>query len=240
MWGRRFRRILIVAASESVPGLTPAFLAQPDIRLVESRPDPGVLAVAREQSPRLIIQDVDEPVPDSLRLAHTLKSDPSTTSIPLIAVAERGALDQVRLAGANAVVAKPLIQHEYWDAVRRFIRLPKRRDLRQLVNLRFTYQADGHTGQAFSRDLSMLGAFLKTDRAFQQGKHISVSLYLPGQREPICCGAIVRRSTPYDPHGHQVAGFGIEFEGLNGRDVLRLERFIKRHLRRTLFGLITG
>jgi hypothetical protein len=86
----------------------------------------------------------------------------------------------------------------------------------------------------------MYGAFLKTDHLLAQGARVRVQFSIPGQADPVSCVAIVRRTTPFDPHNHQTAGFAVEFEGLAESDAERLERFVKRHLRRTLFSLIVG
>lgn len=240
MWGHRYSKILIVADTQPAPGLSPSFLHEPDIHLLQSPPGPEALECARDERPRLIIQDVSEPIDGALELTRTLSTDPATSSIPLIAVARRDLKQRARRAGANAVLAKPLIQREYWDAVRRYVLLPKRRGLRQIVNLRFQYRDGDRVRQAFSRDLSIYGAFLKTDCIPAQGTHIGVQFNIPGEAVPVECGAVVQRSMPYDPQGHHVAGFGVEFEGLGEGDLDRLERFINRHLRRTLFSLITG
>jgi CheY-like chemotaxis protein len=240
MWGHRNSKILIVADTRPAPGLNPSFLHQPDIRLLQTTPGPEALECARDERPRLIIQDVSEPIDAALELTRALRSDPATGSIPVIAVARGDLEERVRRAGASAVLVKPVIQREYWDAVRRFVRLPKRRGLRQTVNLRFLYRDGDRVMQAFSRDLSMYGTFLKTDCILAQGTHIGVQFNIPGEAVPVECGAVVLRSMPYDPQGHQVAGFAVEFEGLGEGDLDRLDRFIKRHLRRTLFSLIIG
>ena len=240
MWGRRHRKVLIVAELGCETGLHATFLNQPDIRLMTAEPGEGIRGLVRAEHPHLIIQNVGEPHDDSLDLIRHLKRDRPTRSIPLIAVAEQENEGTVREAGADTVLVKPLIQRAYWEAVRRFVRLPKRRDLRQIVNLRFTYEIGDRKWQAFSRDLSMYGAFLKTDHHLPPGSHIRVCFSIPGEASAVACEAIIRHSTPFDPHGHQSAGFAVEFEGLAEHDAERLERFVKRHLRRTLFSLIPG
>ena len=240
MWGRRHSKIVIVAESGCETGLHAAFLNQPDIRLMTTEPGEGTRGFVRAEHPHLIIQNVGEPGDDSLALTRQLKSDGATRSIPLIAIAGQENEAPVRDAGADAVLVKPLLQRAYWEAVRRFVRLPKRRDLRQIVNLRFTYEFQDREWQVFSRDLSMYGAFLKTDHHPPQDSRVRVCFRLPGEANAVACDAIVRRSTPFDLHGHQTAGFAVEFEGLAERDAERLESFVKRHLHRTRFSLIPG
>ena len=240
MWGHRHRKILIVAEPGCETGLHAAFLNQPDILLMTAEPGDGARALVRAEHPRLIIQNISEPLEDSLALTRQLKSDGATRSIPIIAVAGQENEGTLREAGADTVLVRPLIQRAYWEAVRGFVRLPKRRDLRHIVNLRFTYKIGDRKWQVFSRDLSMYGAFLKTDHLLPQDARIRVQFSIPGETTAVACDAIVRRSTPFDPHNHQTAGFAVEFEGLSEKDAERIESFVKRHLRRTLFSLIAG
>ena len=88
-------------------------------------------------------------------------------------------------AGADAVVHAPIVPGQYFEAVSRFFRLPKRRTLRHQINLRFLYELDGRQAQAFTRDLSTYGAFIKTDHAPSPGSSIAVRFQIPGQSEPI-------------------------------------------------------
>ena len=235
MWGRRRRKIVIVAEPGGETGLHAAFLNQPDIQLMTTAPGDGARTLARAEHPRLIVQDVGDAHEDSLDLTRHFKCDRATRSVPIIAVAGEEHEAATRKAGADKVLVKPLVQRAYWEAVSHFIRLPRRRDLRQIVNLRFTYEFEDHVWQAFSRDLSMYGAFLKTDHLLPQGARVRVGFSLPGEVDPLRCDAFVRRSDPIDPNEHHTAGFAVEFDGLAGRDAARLEAFVKRHLRRSLF-----
>jgi len=232
MWGRRRRKIVIVAKPGCETGLHAAFLNQPDIQLMTTAPGDGARSLARAEHPRLIVQDVGDEHEDSLDLTRHFKRDRATRSVPIIALAGEEHEQTIREAGADTVLIKPLVQRAYWEAVSHFIPLPRRRDLRQIVNLRFTYEYEDHVRQAFSRDLSMYGAFLKTDHLLPQGARVRVGFSLPGDVDQLRCEAFVRRSAPIDPHDHQPAGFAVEFDGLARRDADRLEAFVKRHLRR--------
>jgi hypothetical protein len=102
------------------------------------------------------------------------------------------------------------------------------------VNLRFSYRVADGWGQAFSRDVSVNGAFLKTDRILPLGTRIEVQFRLPGVWEEIRCHGVVRNTLVSDGHAAQLGGFGIEFEGMRETDVERLELFIERHVRRSV------
>lgn len=119
-------------------------------------------------------------------------------------------------------------------------RSPKPLSIRHNINLRFTYDIDGREWQAFSRDLSTSGAFLKTDHQMPLGARLRLRFNIPGELDAIRCEGCVRRSMPLDPKNLNAAGFAVEFDGLAGQDAKRLEDFIRRHERRTLFGSMLG
>jgi uncharacterized protein (TIGR02266 family) len=96
------------------------------------------------------------------------------------------------------------------------------------ANLRFTFGYDGADCQAFSRDLSGSGAFLKTDNAPVEGAVLTLRFRLPGDPAEIDCKGIVRRIE----HGNDPvpAGFGVEFHDMGPADCARLEEFIHRQI----------
>ncbi|HXV77034.1 MAG TPA: PilZ domain-containing protein [Candidatus Polarisedimenticolaceae bacterium] len=235
MWSRRPNKVLIVARDPAAAGLSPAFLQHSGIDLHHVAGGSAALDAARRELPRLIVQQVDAPPDEAIALARGLKNDPHTAAIPLIAVADERLGDELTAAGVDAIVNRPLVLREYWDAVRRFVHLPRRRALRESINLRFTYVESERRSQAFSRDLSPYGAFLKTDQHVSVGARITVRFNLPGDPVAIECSAIVRGTCYADAH---TAGFAIEFEGMAETDVARLERFVDRSQQRGLFGVL--
>jgi hypothetical protein len=126
-----------------------------------------------------------------------------------------------------------VVPEELFNEVGRFVRLPRRRNVRYKMNLRFTYPIDGRTYQVFSRDLSVNGAFLKTDRPLESGSHFEVRFSLPGTPHVICCGAVVK--TVVENRGYRNNGIGVEFEGIRDDDLESLEGYLGQRRRLSLF-----
>jgi len=228
MWPRSSRTVLIVSENRHEPALDSAFLHQPNIRLLNSYPDDGGLKLARKKRPSLIIEDLCAPDRVGLEFCRELRADPRTRQIPLILVIDPELHVEAGNAEADALLDKPLVRREYFNVVRRFVPLPKRRTQRAAVNLRFSYRIDGRTGQAFTRDISQNGAFLKSDVPAKLGERLEVQFSLPGTWDPLSCAAVVRSSPRRTPH-HAQAGFGIEFDEMSDDDADRLEAFIDHH-----------
>jgi CheY-like chemotaxis protein len=226
MWGRIQHRVLIVSDPDLLPVITPNFLKASHIRILTSTGDQPAFDLAVRQRPRLIIEDLTCGDDARIRLCRQLKSHPSTRSIPLIGIAGPDQAARARRAGPDALVHRPLVQRQYFETVRRFLPMPERRNPRQPVNLRFRYRIGDEAGQAFTRDLSEFGAFVKTDRVLAPNTRMSVCFCIPGRPEEVRCRAVVRRSVPMTTCQRQLAGFAIVFEEMNEKDRDRLSRFV--------------
>lgn len=232
MWLRSGRTVLIVASEPEALALNSGFLYQPQIRVLNTRPDWRGLHLARRKQPSLIIEDLCLPDRDPLSFCRDLRSDPATSSIPLILLADPELREEAGRARADALLAKPVPRREYYDAVRRFIPLPNRRSRRVPINLRFTWSCDGRLNQAFTRDVSLEGAFIKSDRPLPVGELFVLHFSLPGTSEVLSCDAVVRYVTPRNGGGADLAGFGIEFVSMPDPVTALLELFVASKLAR--------
>jgi uncharacterized protein (TIGR02266 family) len=228
--------ILIVSESHPDPDLNLGFLRQPEIRLLHCASETAALDVVEAAPPDLIIDDLAAGAPSESELCRRLKTHPATCAIPVILVTSARA--EVAPAGndADVVLRKPLVPREFFEVVRRYVSLPARRHLRHPINVRFQFRHGGRLVQAFSRDLSTHGTFLKTDRVLPAGSHLELHFRLPDGTSEVRCGGVVR-SVPKLQSAAR--GMGIEFEGIHDEDLERLERFLERQRPRSFFGLFS-
>jgi uncharacterized protein (TIGR02266 family) len=215
-----------VSETPEGPLFESGFLRQSDLGLFTAFPDGEAVEIARRERPRLIIEDLESSKRAGLDFCHRLADEAATRSIPLILVAPDELVGDARATHAKLVLSKPLQPDEFFDAVRRFVPLPHRRVQRVSINLRFTYTARERVAQAFSRDLSSHGAFLKTDRILPLGTRLDLKFCIPGVDERVRCHAVVRGTS--SSRG-EPGGIGIEFEDLTDRDRKRLEAFMDHH-----------
>ncbi len=233
MWGRASSTILIVSETAPNHELNTTFLRQPDIRILTCDQDDAVVETVACERPTLVVEDLQERTLEGLALCRRLKSGAETHSTPLILVMNPQHRAEAERAGPDGLVLKPVVPEKFFTAVGRFVRLPRRRAARYKINLRFTYPVDGRTYQVFSREVSINGAFLKTDRPMEYGTHFDVSFSLPGTPRVICCGAVVK--TVIENRGYHNNGIGVEFEGIRDEDLASLERYLRERRRMSLF-----
>lgn len=232
IWSRGKRTILIVGPSRKTTSLHPAFLRQADVRLLRAGDDDEGIDLARRARPSLIVGQVNGHNGNALDLCRRLKADPKTRRIPLISVVPPELVDEAERAGTDAWLRQPLVQDEYFEAIRRFVRLPVRKHPRLDVNLRVCFEMEDSTAQAFTRNISLNGAFLKTDRAVAEGARVQASFRIPGESRTIRCEAVVHRTDPNESPFNPASGFAIEFDGMSEDDRDRLEEFIDVQTRR--------
>jgi two-component system cell cycle response regulator DivK len=78
---------------------------------------------AREVSPSLIIMDIQLPHVSGMDLIRELKADRQLSSVPIMAVtayAGKGDEEQIRAAGAEAYVSKPISVIKFIETVGQF------------------------------------------------------------------------------------------------------------------------
>jgi len=225
LWRRGNRAVLIVSENPTEPLFDSDFLRQPDIRLLTSFPDEEAYELVRRERPSLIVEDLDSPGNAALALCRELASHACTRSIPLILVTSDQMWSEAHRTRADVVLGKPLERRQFFDAVRRFVPLPSRRTPRVNINLRFRYTADRQMAQAFSRDLSIRGTFLKTDRTLPLGTRVVLQFCLPGLAYDMRCSGVVR-NTCSTSRAADPGGIGIEFDDLPDRDRDLLAAFI--------------
>ncbi len=228
LWRPSVRAVLLVSERAEGSLFRGDFLRQPQIRLLTALPGEDALDLARRERPCLIIEEIEDPGHSGLAFCRDLELDSTTRAIPLILIAPASLGPQVQVSGADVVLVQPLDRRALFDAVRRFISLPHRRAKRAIINLRFTFEVQGRTVQAFSRDLSEHGAFLKTDRTLPLGTRIDLRFRMPGVDEEVRCRGVVR-CTSAMTHSSEPAGIGVEFEELGETESERLLSFVALH-----------
>ena len=118
--------ILVVEDNEANQMLTRAVLELDGHEVCVAASADEALAQIRSRAPQLILMDVQLPGRDGLSLTRALKSDPVTSSIPVVALtahAMNGDREQALHAGCAGYIAKPIDTRTFGDAVRHYLRI---------------------------------------------------------------------------------------------------------------------
>lgn len=207
------------------------FLRRGEFAVLQAPQGGAALEAARTERPELVVIDVGE-AGRGLATCRAIKADAQTRGLPVVLVGPRTARPDAEGAGADAFLAKPVVQREFLEAVRRFVPVAVRRARRQVVNVRFGWAFEGTRGSALSRELSPRGVFLKCDRDFPVGARLTLRFRIPEESDDVVCGGVVRnvdvpgRGAPLGP------GVGLEFDALEDDDARRLASWLDREARR--------
>ena len=202
------------------------FLARHNVTVLEAPSDLSTVETVRGEKPRVAVIDVLAPERTGLTLCRGIKNDPVARLVPVVLLVDPADAGAAEAAGADGLVQKPIRMREFLDTVRRFVHLKERRSPRVAANLRFIYRWNEQTGQAFSREISAYGAFLKTDRQVPEGAVLELSFTLPGQVREIRCRGVVRLRHGMEAPLPTGSGLGVEFEDVDPEDQLRFQRFV--------------
>ena len=220
----------VMLAEEARPDLElqRTFLARHNVAILEAPGHPSTVEQVRTERPRVVVVDILAPDRLGLELCRAIKEDPVARLVPVVVLVDPGDVGAAEAAGADGLVQKPIRMREFLDTIRRFVHLKERRSLRVRANLRFIYRWDDQTGQAFSREISSYGAFLKTDRQLPEGAVLELRFHLPGESSEIRCRGVVRRRHGLEAPLASGPGIGVEFEDVEPEDQLRFQRFVNQ------------
>ncbi len=102
------KRILVVDDDPVIQSLMVEFLSDEGFDIVAAADGHSGVELARQQHPDLILMDLMLPVMDGMCATRTLKGDPDTRSIPIIAVSAGTNLRiHAEQLPADSVVGKP-------------------------------------------------------------------------------------------------------------------------------------
>ena len=219
-------KVMLVEEARPYLELQRTFLARHNVSIVEARDNEATLDRVRSERPRVAVIDVLGPDRTGLALCREIKDDPVACLVPVVLLVEPADAGAAEAAGADGLVQKPIRMREFLDTVRRFVHLKERRSPRVPANLRFIYRWDDQTGQAFSREISAYGAFLKTDRQVPEGAVLDLRFHLPGELDEIRCRGVVRRRHGLEAPLASGPGLGVEFEDVEPEAHLRFQRYV--------------
>jgi len=117
------KTILYVEDNEFNRKIVRDLLARRSYRLIEATDGEQGVAKAVEETPDLILMDVQLPKLSGLEATRKLRTDPKTAHIPIIIVtsfAMSGDDQKAKDAGATGYLAKPYSPRELLDMIRKF------------------------------------------------------------------------------------------------------------------------
>ena len=118
------RSVLVVEDEESSMELMAAVLEELEVEVVGARSAEEAAALLRRRRPSVVLVDVHLPGQDGLALTRRIRADPTTASIPVVALTA-GAREEDRsaalAAGCSVWIAKPVDTRQLVRTLVRFL-----------------------------------------------------------------------------------------------------------------------
>jgi two-component system cell cycle response regulator DivK len=119
------KTVLIVEDNELNMKLFRDLLEAHGIATLETRDGHGVLNIARDQKPDLILMDIQLPEVSGLDVTKWLKADEGLKSIPVIAVtafAMKGDEEKIRQGGCEDYISKPISVSRFMEVIQKHLK----------------------------------------------------------------------------------------------------------------------
>jgi len=116
--------VLIVEDDEKSRKLVRDVLQLHGYRTIESESAEAGIALARDQSPALVVMDIHLPGMNGIEALKRLRADPMTSTVPIVAVTASVMNEQrqeVLNAGFDALERKPISVADFLKTVRRLL-----------------------------------------------------------------------------------------------------------------------
>ncbi|HSE93948.1 MAG TPA: response regulator [Methylomirabilota bacterium] len=117
------RTVLYVEDNEFNRKIVRQLLRRTTYRLLEAADGESGVAMAKQESPDLVLMDVQLPKMSGLDATRALRADPTTAQIPVLVVtsfALSGDDQRAMQAGASAYLAKPYSPRDLLALIRKF------------------------------------------------------------------------------------------------------------------------
>jgi CheY-like chemotaxis protein len=112
--------ILIIEDNPVNMELAAVILEMKGFRILQAESAEVGIATAKSESPHLVLMDINLPGMDGLDATRTLKGDPDTAKIPVVALtalAMKGDKERILAAGCDGYITKPIDTREFAGTV---------------------------------------------------------------------------------------------------------------------------
>jgi two-component system, cell cycle response regulator len=226
-------KIMLVDDTRLVLELEKSFLKFSAVDVVTAGNGVEALEMIRKDPPDLVFMDMNMPEMDGISCCKVLKADPFLCSIPVVmltTVGREGDREIAARAGCDDYLTKPIDRREFLEIARKFTQAVDRRELRIACQIPVIFLLGKTPIAAHALDISDGGLFVATREEVKQDAQLKLALYLPAA-SPILMEAAAKVAW-INAEGKRVkqnlpAGFGVEFQGLEGGEIARLRSYVE-------------
>lgn len=205
------RNILLVDDVRMFLEIQKEFLRNSPVNILTAGNGAEALKVVASKRPDLVFMDLEMPEMNGADSCRAIKSMPASAATPVIMITSRGdeaSRIHCESAGCDDFLTKPLDRKLFLDTAGRFLVDIERREHRLAITIPGTFHSRGTAFSCVLSDLSVGGAFIKTDFVCEIDRLIQLSFTLPPGPAIRCQGRITWFRQSIDK---SQLGFGVNF-----------------------------
>ena len=219
------KKILIVDDLASFVDKEKSILNRADFKIYTAMSGEEALKIHKADQMDMIVTDLEMPGLPGDKLCSIIRQDETLKNVSVIIVCSNSAADRAKVARcqANAYITKPIRPIEFLEKVSQLLDIPERQSYRVLLKVKVKGKATDEGFFCSSRNISVTGLLIETDKILEKGDIISCSFFLP-KSECIVTDAEVMRVVKSDEKTHQ---YGVRYLDISPRFRSSIESFIK-------------
>lgn len=220
------KKILLVADLVPVVEREKSVLSRSDVVIFTATSGEEALRIHREQKVDLIVSDLDMPGTGGDGLCSVIRRDDALKSVSIILVClnRKSDIERYEASGANACLTKPLDMEELSRRVNQLLQIPVRESMRVLVKVSVKGEFRSDYFFAYSRNISVSGILLETDKVLVKGDRILCTFFLVSDQ--VTADGEVARTMRKSLALNQ---YGVKFIDLPPEAKALIAEFIARH-----------
>jgi CheY-like chemotaxis protein len=222
------KKVLIAKPVADLIGKNKGFLKRSDIRASVAEMNDDILAFCRAERPDLIISQLDLPGRDSIGLFETLRDGGllQKTAVIMVHAGRPGEAELAQRCSADAVLRMPITATQLLKQAQLLLDIPLRESYRVLLSVKVEGKSDAKSFFCRSENISVTGLLLETDRPLALKDRIECSFFLPGSRQLVVRGEIVRKVGSSERTDASL--YGVQFITLAPELKTAIESFVEK------------
>ncbi len=205
------KKVLIAKPIYDLIGKEKNFLQRTDIKVLTAGTNDDILAIHRSERPELIISRLDLGGMDSVELFETLRDGGllQKTAVIMVHGGRPGEAELAQQCSADVVLRMPLNTVQLLKQAQHFLDIPLRESYRVLLSVKVEGKDSEKAFFCRSENISVTGLLLETERTLALKDRVECSFFLPGSRQLVVRGEIVRIVGSTDRTGAGL--YGVQF-----------------------------
>ncbi len=220
------KKVLIARELDEILRRHDSFLNRVGIHLLTASSNDELLEIHRAERADLIITRIDLPGTGIEQVASSIREDKELQRVRLLIVCSntRSDIEMCSRCAPHAVVLQPVNHLVLSARALQLLDIAWRENYREIINIAVRGNAGNENFLCSSRDISISGMLIETEKMLRVGDRIICSFSLPDSKRINAAGRIVRLVTGIQ--GKVLNQYGVKFLQMSSEERKNLESFM--------------